>query len=62
MLALRSGGSRARHVVLGVQKGDLLSRADDTAALCVAQKALQRLTGRAFHWGFKMFQDIQIAN
>lgn len=45
LLGLRSGGCRARQVTLGIQKGDLLSRADDTAALCVAQKALEFFRG-----------------
>eukprot|EP00435_Cladocopium_sp_Y103_P006603 s691_g2.t1 len=49
LLGLRSGRCRARQVTLGIQKGDLLSRADDTAALCVAQKALEFFRD-ARHW------------
>ncbi|CAJ1437438.1 unnamed protein product [Effrenium voratum] len=45
VLGLRSAGTRCRQASLKIQKGDLLSRADDTAALCVAQQAVELLKG-----------------
>merc|ERR1719422_1789285 len=39
-LGTRSAGTRGRQLSLGIEKGAVLSRADDTVALCVAQRAV----------------------
>ncbi|CAE7507126.1 P4HA1 [Symbiodinium natans] len=59
VLGLRSSQTLCRRVPLTIQKGDLLSRADDTVALCLAQMASAVLRRGALH-GLQVVTDLPL--